>query len=82
MNRREICQQFGLNFWWIVPHWVCVRDVEIDGQPSYVDMWQTSHQWKTVGNYYAIHSQPLNQENSTQTIRKHFVLGMTMEVVR
>jgi uroporphyrinogen decarboxylase len=44
---------------------VDVRDVEIDGEPGYVDMWQTPHKWTDVGQYYAIHAQPLAQEKLT-----------------
>ncbi len=45
------CEQLGIDFRWIIPHWVGVRDVEMLGQPSYVDMWKTPHQWTTAGNY-------------------------------
>ena len=61
----KVCQRLGIDFRWIVPHWVGVRDVEIDGGPGYVDMWQTPHKWTDVGQYYAIHNQPLDQENLT-----------------
>jgi uroporphyrinogen decarboxylase len=44
---------------------VGVRDVEIDGGSGYVDMWQTPHKWTNVGQYYAIHAQPLAQEELT-----------------
>ena len=61
-----ICRQLGIDFCWVVPHWVGVRDVEIDGKPGYVDMWQTPHKWTDVGQYYAIHAQPLGQETLTE----------------
>ena len=60
-----VCQRLGIDFRWVVPRWVGVRDVEIDGEPGYVDMWQTPHKWTDVGQYYAIHAQPLGQENLT-----------------
>jgi uroporphyrinogen decarboxylase len=60
-----ICQRLGLDFRWVVPHWVGVRDVELDGKPGYVDMWQTPHKWTDIGNYYAIADQPLGHENLT-----------------
>jgi len=59
----EVCQRLGIDFRWIVPNWVGVRDIEIDGHPGYVDMWQTPHIWTEVGQYYAIHAQPLGQES-------------------
>ncbi len=61
-----ICQRLGIDFRWIVPHWVDVRDIEIDGEKGYIDMWQTPHKWTEYGNYYAIHAQPLGQEDLTQ----------------
>jgi len=60
-----VCQRLGIDFRWLVPRWVGVHDVEIDGQPGYVDMWQTPHKWTEVGQYYAIHAQPLGQETVT-----------------
>jgi len=58
----EICQQLGVDFRWIIPHWVDVQDIEIKDQPGYIDMWQTPHIWTEFGSYYAIHSQPLGQD--------------------
>ncbi|MGD8473610.1 MAG: uroporphyrinogen decarboxylase family protein [Anaerolineae bacterium] len=62
----RVCQRLGIDFRWVAPHWVGVRDVEIDGEPGYVDMWQTPHKWTDVGQYYAIHAQPLGQETLTE----------------
>ena len=60
-----VCQQLGIDFRWVAPNWVGVRDVEIDGAPGYVDMWHTPHKWTDAGQYYAIHAQPLGQESLT-----------------
>lgn len=68
----EVCQRLGIDFRWIVPNWGGVRDVEIDGEPGYIDMWQTPHKWTDVGQYYAIHSSPLNQEHLTQEDLEQF----------
>ena len=57
-----VCQKLGIDFRWVVPHWVGIKDVAIDGEKGYVDMWQTPHKWTDVGRYYAIHAQPLGQE--------------------
>lgn len=62
----EVCQRLGIDFRWIVPHWVGVRDVEVDGERGYIDMWQTPHKWTDVGQYYAIHASPFNMEVLTQ----------------
>lgn len=59
-------QRLGIDFRWIVPQWVGVREVEIDGEKGYIDMWQTPHKWTEYGNYFAIHDQPLGQEDLTQ----------------
>ncbi len=61
----EICQRLGLDFRWLIPKWVGVRDIEIGGVRGYIDMWQTPHKWTAVGHYYAIDAQPLGQENLT-----------------
>ena len=57
-----VCQALGIDFRWLVPHWVGVQDIEIEGQPGYVDMWQTPHKWTEVGQYFAIHASPLIQK--------------------
>lgn len=54
-----VCQRLGIDFRWLVPHWVGVEDIEVNGEPGYVDMWHTPHQYTEVGDYYAIAGQPL-----------------------
>lgn len=61
----EICQRLGLDFRWLIPKWVGVKDVELDGESGYIDMWQTPHKWTDVGDYYAIHFQPLGHAGLT-----------------
>lgn len=68
----EVCQQLGIDFRWLIPNWVGVRDVEIDGEPGYLDMWRTPHKWTDVGQYYAIHASPLNQEHLSEQILDAF----------
>ena len=41
----EICRRLGIDFRWLIPNWVGVRDIEIDGERGYIDMWQTPHKW-------------------------------------
>jgi uroporphyrinogen decarboxylase len=60
-----VCRRLGIDFRWVVPHWVGVQDREVDGEKGYVDMWHTPHQWTDIGNYYAIHAQPLGQDDLT-----------------
>lgn len=61
-----LCRRLGLDFRWIVPRWVDVRDIVIDGEPGYVDMWHTPHKWTDVGSYFAIASHPLGREDLTE----------------
>jgi uroporphyrinogen decarboxylase len=61
-----VCQRLGIDFRWIVPNWVGVRDIEINGESGYIDMWQTLHKWTEVGQYYAIHTSPFNQKTITR----------------
>ena len=60
-----ICERLGIDFRWIVPNWVGMRDIEINGEKGYIDMWSTSHKWTDFGEYYAIHDQPLGQDTLT-----------------
>jgi uroporphyrinogen decarboxylase len=61
-----ICERLGIDFRWIVPNWVGVRDIDIDGEKGYIDMWNTPHKWTDFGEYYAIQDQPLSQDPLTQ----------------
>jgi uroporphyrinogen decarboxylase len=54
-----LCRRLGIDFRWVVPRWVNVRDVEVDGAPGYVDMWHTPHKYSDDGGYYAIAGYPL-----------------------
>ncbi len=56
-----LCQRLGIDFRWVVPHWVRVHDQQLDGEPGYVDMWNTPHKFTDVGQYFAIAGQPLGQ---------------------
>lgn len=60
-----VCQRLGIDFRWVVPHWVGVRDVQIDGQDGYVDMWQTPHKYTEIGHYYAVAGNPLDDPKLT-----------------
>jgi len=60
-----ICERLGIDFRWIVPNWIGVRDIEVDGEKGYIDMWNTPHKWTDFGEYYAIHDQPLGQDPLT-----------------
>lgn len=60
-----VCQRLGIDFRWVVPHWVGVQDIEIDGEKGYIDMWQTPHKWTDIGDYYAIADQPLGNADLT-----------------
>jgi uroporphyrinogen decarboxylase len=43
-----------------------VRDQEVNGEPGYLDMWHTPHQYTEVGDYYAIAGQPLGDPELSQ----------------
>lgn len=58
-----LCQRLGLDFRWVVPNWVRVRDIEMDGVPGYLDMWNTPHKFTDAGQYFAVAGQPLSQED-------------------
>lgn len=58
-----LCKRLGIDFRWIVPNWVGVRDMEFDGEKGYIDMWNTPYKW--TGESYASIGQPLNQDALT-----------------
>jgi uroporphyrinogen decarboxylase len=60
-----LCRRLGIDFRWVVPYWVGVRDIEFDDAPGYVDMWRTPHKWTEVGQYFAIAAHPLHREGLT-----------------
>jgi uroporphyrinogen decarboxylase len=70
----RLCRRLGLDFRWIVPHWVGVRDIEIGGEAGYVDMWHTPHKWTDVGSYFAIAAHPLGSEDLTEADLAAFAL--------
>ena len=54
-----LAQRLGIDFRWLIPHWVGVEEVEVNGSAGYLDMWRTPHQYSELGDYYAIADQPL-----------------------
>jgi len=60
-----ICEKLGIDFRWVVPNWVGVRDMQIDGKLGYTDMWQTPHKWTDYGEHYASVDMPLKQDTLT-----------------
>jgi len=60
-----LCKRLGIDFRWIVPNWVGVRDMELDGEKGYIDMWNTPHKWTSYGEAYASIGQPLSQDTLT-----------------
>lgn len=63
----DLLQLLGIDFRWVVPNWVGVRDREIDGELGYLDMWHTPHKYTEVGDYYAIAGQPLGSPELSQS---------------
>lgn len=61
----RLCQRLGLDFRWIIPHWVGVRDIVLDGEPGYLDMWHTPFRWTERGQYYFMAGHPLGKEDLT-----------------
>ncbi len=55
----RLARELGIEFRWLVPHWVNVRDFDTDGSHGYFDMWQTPHEYSEDGAYYAIKGYPL-----------------------
>lgn len=60
-----VLKHLGIDFRWVIPNWVGVRDMELDGEKGYIDMWNTPHKWTGYGEAYASIGQPLNQDALT-----------------
>ena len=67
MLDEDLLQALGIDFRWVVPNWVEVRDQQVNGEPGYLDMWHTPHQYTEVGDYYAIAGQPLGDPELSQS---------------
>jgi uroporphyrinogen decarboxylase len=50
-----LLRRFGVDFRWIEPHWVGVK--EADGQDAYIDMWGIT--WVHMLNSYSLADSPL-----------------------
>ncbi len=64
----ELLQQFGIDFRWIIPHWVGVKEFEKDGKNGYYDMWGSRFDY--MDDYYAFMEGPLKNATSVKDIEK------------
>lgn len=60
-----LCRRLGIDFRWIVPHWVGVRDEEVAGASGYRDMWGVPHAFVPTGCHYVPMGCPLGAEQLT-----------------
>lgn len=54
-----LLQRLGIDFRWIVPHWVQVKERE--DVPGYVDMWGVPYRRTDDGDHYAVDGAPLKK---------------------
>lgn len=52
-----LLQRFGIDFRWIVPHWVQVK--ERQDVPGYIDMWGVPYRRTDDGDHFAVDGAPL-----------------------
>lgn len=55
----KMLEKFGVDFRWLIPHWVEVRNFEKNGRRGYYDMWGTT--FSEMEDYYAITDTPLKE---------------------
>ncbi len=55
----KLLEMFGVDFRWLVPHWVGVKPFETETRTGYVDMWGTT--FAKMEDYYAMVDTPLKQ---------------------
>lgn len=53
----KLLEKFGVDFRWLIPHWVGVTPFEKNGRRGYYDMWGTT--FSEMEDYYAITDTPL-----------------------
>ena len=55
----ELLQKFGVDFRWLIPNWVNVREFQTEEKSGYFDMWGS--EFKDMGDYYALVDAPLKK---------------------
>ena len=63
-----LLQKFGVDFRWLIPHWIGVKTFEKDGRAGYIDMWGTT--FSEMEDYFAITDTPL-KEGSLEELERH-----------
>ncbi|MCL4676587.1 MAG: hypothetical protein KJZ59_11380 [Pararhodobacter sp.] len=63
-----LLQHFGVDFRWLVPHWVQVKErTDVDG---YIDMWGVPYKGAD-GDHYAVDGSPLKTAETLDDIENH-----------
>ncbi len=63
-----LLQKFGVDFRWLIPHWVGVTPFEKDGRSGYYDMWGTT--FTEMEDYFAITDTPL-KKGTIEELQNH-----------
>ena len=63
-----LLQKFGVDFRWLIPHWIGVKSFEKDGRAGYQDMWGTT--FSEMEDYFAITDTPL-KEGTMEELESH-----------
>ena len=63
-----LLQKFGVDFRWLIPHWVGVKPFEEKGRTGYYDMWGTT--FSEMEDYFAITATPLT-EGTMEELENH-----------
>ncbi len=63
----KLLQRFHVDFRWLSPHWVGVR--EVPGQDAYIDMWGIT--WTYMLNAYSLTGSPLRNITTLAELERH-----------
>jgi uroporphyrinogen decarboxylase len=63
-----LLQKFGVDFRWLIPHWIGVKPFEEKGRTGYYDMWGTT--FSEMEDYFAITATPLT-EGTVEELENH-----------
>ncbi len=62
----DLLEKFGVDFRWLVPRWVGLREDRVDGKDVYYDMWGSRFDW--TGQFFSFTSSPLAEASSLEDL--------------
>lgn len=64
-----LLEKFGVDFRWLVPHWVGLRRQRLEDKDVYYDMWGSRFDW--TGQFFSFTTAPLAEAKSMTDLEAH-----------